>query len=165
MFDRDSLHEELVANTQNWQSFAPPAMFTAAGNMVVKRQDDFTRALEMADWNQAGSASASTSPIGTDEVPRQINIPGGFGLMTRRDILYVDQIPPFDITLTFANEYGQAAFQKIYDAEILNEASGVNVDTVIMERAVTFLARRVSPIFKGVYVSGEGLTGRPVVAA
>lgn len=163
VFDRDAIYEELVANNQNWGSYAPPAMFTATGNMVVRRQDDFSRALEMADWNEASSRPATTSAIGTDGVARQINIPGGFGQMQRRDILYVDQIPPFDVTMTYANEYGQAAFQKIYDLEILNEASGINVDTVIMERAVTWLARRISPIFKGVYVGGEGLTGRPVV--
>lgn len=57
--------------------------------------------------------------------------------------------------MTFANEYGQAAFQKIYGVELLNEGSGVNVDTIVMERHFTFIARRISPIIKGVY-SGDG---------
>jgi len=57
--------------------------------------------------------------------------------------------------MTFANEYGQTAFQKIYDVELLNEGSGVNVDTIVMERHFTFIARRISPIIRGVY-KGDG---------
>lgn len=64
------------------------------------------------------------------------------------------------------NEYGQCAFQKIYDIDILNEASGVSVDTVVLERQTTYIARRVSPLTKGVYQreSGGNVTGVPVVA-
>ena len=63
------------------------------------------------------------------------------------------------------NEYGQCAFQKIYDADILNESSGVSVDTIVLERQMTYLARRVSPMIKGVYSREEGGTikGQPVV--
>lgn len=95
----------------------------------------------------------------------QVNLPPGFGLMRGEHILYVDQVPPFDVTLTFANEYGQAAFQKIYDLEVLNEGSGVSVDTVVMERQMSFIARRISPIMTGVYSRDEGGTvvGQPVV--
>ena len=56
-----------------------------------------------------------------------------------------------DVTLTFANEYGQTAFQKIYDVDILNESSGVSVDSIVMERQVTYIARRISPLVRGIY--------------
>ena len=65
--------------------------------------------------------------------------------------MYADMLPPFDITMTFANEYGQAAFQKIYDVDILNEGSGISVDTTVMERQMTYIARRISPLIEGVY--------------
>ena len=57
--------------------------------------------------------------------------------------VYADEIPPFDITISFANEYGQKATTVIYGVEILNEGSGFSIDNVTSEKACTFVARRV----------------------
>ena len=57
---------------------------------------------------------------------------------------------------TSANEYGQTAFQKLYDLEILDEQSGVSVDTTIMERQMTFISRKISPLVRGIYSREEG---------
>ena len=57
--------------------------------------------------------------------------------------VYADEIPPFDITISFANEYGQKAKLVIYGVEILNEGSGFSIDNVTSEKACTFVARRV----------------------
>jgi hypothetical protein len=81
----------------------------------------------------------------------QINVPAGFTPIRGGDVVYADTLPPFDITLTFASEYGHTAFQKIYDVDILNESSGASVDTVVMSRQVTWIARRLSPLIRGVY--------------
>ena len=59
------------------------------------------------------------------------------------DPYYADEIPPFDITISFANEYGQKAFIVIYGVEILNEGTGYSIDSIISEKACTFVARRV----------------------
>ena len=48
-----------------------------------------------------------------------------------------------DITISFANEYGQKAVVVIYGVEILNEGSGFSIDNVTSEKACTFVARRV----------------------
>ncbi len=56
---------------------------------------------------------------------------------------YDDEIPPFDITISFANEYGQKAVLVIYGVEILNEGTGFSIDNVTTEKACTFVARRV----------------------
>lgn len=80
-----------------------------------------------------------------------INVPAGFTPIRGSDVIYADTLPPFDITLTFASEYGNTAFQKIYDVDILNESSGASVDTVVMSRQVTWIARRLSPLIRGVY--------------
>lgn len=85
-----------------------------------------------------------------------IYVPAGFAPIRGDNIIYSDQLPPFDVTMTFGNEYGQAAFQKIYDIDILNEASGVSVDTTVMEKRVTYIARKLSPIIRGVYSREEG---------
>lgn len=86
----------------------------------------------------------------------KIYVPAGFEPIRGENIVYADTLPPFDCTLTFANEYGQCAFQKLYDMDILNESSGVSVDTVVMERQMTYVARRVSPLIKGIYTREEG---------
>lgn len=92
------------------------------------------------EWNQDGD---------------DIYVPAGFAPIRGENVIYADTLPPFDITLTFASEYGHTAFQKIYDVDILNEASGASVDTVVMARQVTWIARRLSPLIRGVYTRDE----------
>lgn len=85
-----------------------------------------------------------------------IYVPAGFSAIRGENIVYADTLPPFDVTLTFANEYGQTAFQKLYDLDILNESSGVTVDSIVMEREMTYIARRISPLIRGVYSRESG---------
>lgn len=86
----------------------------------------------------------------------KIFVPAGFAPIRGENVIYADTLPPFDVTLTFASEYGHTAFQKIYDVDILNESSGASVDTVVMARQVTWIARRLSPLVRGVYTRDEG---------
>lgn len=89
-----------------------------------------------------------------------IYVPAGFAPIRGENVIYADTLPPFDVTLTFASEYGHTAFQKIYDVDILNESSGASVDTVVMARQVTWIARRLSPLIRGVYTRDESGTLR-----
>lgn len=59
---------------------------------------------------------------------------------------YADEIPPFDITITMCNEYGQAAKFSLFGCEILNEGSGMSIDDITTEKACTFIARAISPL-------------------
>ncbi len=115
-----------------------------------------------ADATVGVSTQMGTKGVATENV----NVPTGFGVIRQENIVYADMIPPFDVTLTFANEYGQAAFQKIYDLEILDEQSGVSVDSIVMERAMSYIARRISSLTSGVYSrSSTGVfKGQPVQA-
>lgn len=61
---------------------------------------------------------------------------------------YADEIPPFDITITMVNEYGQAAKFSILGVEILNEGSGMSIDDITTEKACTFVARAITPLEK-----------------
>jgi hypothetical protein len=54
---------------------------------------------------------------------------------------YSDQILPFDVVLSAANEYGQGASMKIFGVEILNEGAGVSIDDIVLEQQMTFIAR------------------------
>ena len=56
---------------------------------------------------------------------------------------YADQIPPFDITLAAANEYGALAVMRIFQVEILNEGYGVSIDDIVSEQQMTYVARQV----------------------
>jgi hypothetical protein len=60
---------------------------------------------------------------------------------------YADQIPPFNVTVTFANEYGQAAVRSIYGCELLNEGSGASMDDIVIEETMTYVARDVGPMY------------------
>ena len=54
---------------------------------------------------------------------------------------FADQIPPFDITLAAANEYGSLAVMRIFGCEILNEGYGVSIDDIVSEQQMTYVAR------------------------
>jgi hypothetical protein len=58
---------------------------------------------------------------------------------------YADQIPPFDIVLAAANEYGAQCVMKIFGAELLNENSGVSIDDIVTEQQYTYIARSIIP--------------------
>lgn len=59
---------------------------------------------------------------------------------------YADQLMPFNITITGANEYGQRMGMEIYGIQILNEGSGFSVDDVITAKAYTFVARKLKGV-------------------
>jgi hypothetical protein len=56
---------------------------------------------------------------------------------------YADQVPPFDVTLAAANEYGALAVMRIFQVEILNEGYGVSIDDIVSEQQMTYVARQV----------------------
>lgn len=56
---------------------------------------------------------------------------------------YADELLPFDITITFANEYGNKASTVLYGVELLNEGTGYSIDAPTSEKAYTFVCRSV----------------------
>lgn len=58
---------------------------------------------------------------------------------------YADQIPPFDIVLAAANEYGAQSVMKIFGVELLNENSGVSIDDIVTEQQYTYIAKSITP--------------------
>jgi len=57
-----------------------------------------------------------------------------------------DMLPPFDIVLTFANEYGRFARMKIMGVTIVDEGGTMSVEDLITEQTYTFMARGIQPI-------------------
>jgi hypothetical protein len=58
---------------------------------------------------------------------------------------YLDQVPPFDIVITAANEYGAVARMMIHGVEILNTGSSLSIDDITTDEACTFIATAITP--------------------
>lgn len=69
-------------------------------------------------------------------------------------VIYHDQILPFEVVVTAANEYGNSAFMKIYGVEIINAGSGMSVDDITTDESCTFIALGISPWQPGNQVEG-----------
>ena len=169
VFDRDALMIEMTGDSATnkgaWNDIAPKAMFTAAGNLVNRYSSEFEAAVSLTNWDAAGTAAAAGTGSPVNGTAGTVNIPQGFSLISNSNIVYNDMLPPLDITMTFANEYGQAAFKKIYDMDFLNEGSGVSVDSIVMEQQMTWIARRMSPVISGVYDGASLYKGKDVVTS
>jgi hypothetical protein len=68
-------------------------------------------------------------------------------------VWYADQIPPFNIVLTGANELGLLLSMRIYGVEILNEGYGISIDDLLSEMQMTYVCRAIAPWAR---VSREG---------
>jgi len=69
--------------------------------------------------------------------------------------IYVDQIPPFDITITYANETGQLAMERLMGVQILNEGNGISIDDLTNETNCTFVCRHVTSMIPRPMISPQ----------
>lgn len=131
VFDHDALLEALKVNA------AGAAKFQRIGgdlNMQPLRIEDWDKQMDTL----VGGGKSTSIADNADEVTKKAAVIA--------DPYYDDEVPPFDITISFANEYGQEAALVIYGCEILNEANGFSIDSVLSQKACTFVARHVSPM-------------------
>lgn len=63
--------------------------------------------------------------------------------------ILIDQIPPFNIIITFNNEYGDIATMGIYGIRIVNEGATFSIDDMITEQTNTYVAQDIDMIHKG----------------
>jgi hypothetical protein len=128
MFDRNALMEELLKEypglpkIQGYQTFA--------ANVGSYADEVLRGVLSKRGYGGISTWDAIMTELG---YPNMIN--------PRAPIEYPDQLPPFNITIHFANEYGQRARIEIYGAEILNNGIAVSIDDVVTEQAMSFVAR------------------------
>jgi hypothetical protein len=61
----------------------------------------------------------------------------------------VDQIPPFNIIITFNNEYGDVSTMGIYGIRFVNEGATMSVDDILMEQTNTYIATDIDMMHKG----------------
>lgn len=58
----------------------------------------------------------------------------------------LDQIPPVDITIAFANEYGQVSRMALYGVEFVDEGQVMSIEDIMTENTVSFVARDFDPM-------------------
>lgn len=135
-----------IAGSLIFTTFDRPALY----QMLVDNVDDETMRYYTRASNVLPGFSAATMHRGIVPIYPTGNA-DDFGPAQMLDVVksmpyYADQIPPFDVSITFANEYGQGAVRSVYGVEILNEGSGASMDDVVIEETMTFVARELGPM-------------------
>ena len=72
------------------------------------------------------------------------------------EAMYLDQLPPFNISLSAFNEYGHTMRMVIHGVEILNSGSGTSIDDITIDTTCTFVATGVTRWHKQGYVDADG---------
>lgn len=136
VFNRDALLKELTS-IEDERTKITKFVANDRERLDDKGMNEF---ISIDDWDKFMSEAAGGSVSAG-----QGGSTGGkiSDLITKALPKYADEILPFDITISFANEYGQAAKVVIYGVELLNEGTGYSIDSVTSERAYTFVARSV----------------------
>ncbi len=89
--------------------------------------------------------------------------------------LIPDQLPPIDLTLVFANEYGSISRMSIYGVEFLNDGVTFSVDDLMSEAVLQFVARdvdimtnagfvKLTQLNRGMGEEGQDLTATSLIA-
>jgi len=68
---------------------------------------------------------------------------GEMGADTEVSTLIPDQLPPMDLTVLFANEYGSISRMGIYGVEFMNDGVTMSVEDLLTEQVINFVARDV----------------------
>lgn len=68
-----------------------------------------------------------------------------------------DMLPPFDVVITFSNEYGRFSKMRIYGISIIDEGQTMSVDDLVTEQTYTYMARGIQPI-KAFYPEASSVT-------
>lgn len=155
-FDRDALMDEMSKDYKGAPEMMKIQQYKA--NMSGVGRDSNTLGIEDQILNGLKSMSSTgVTTYGINSWDDQMTKMGyanvkddaGFDSNNLTDFYtpeYADQIMPFNITITMANEYGNRAGMEIYGIELLNEASGFSVDDVVTAKAFTFVARKVTAV-------------------
>jgi hypothetical protein len=63
-----------------------------------------------------------------------------------KNAILMDELPPFDIIITMANEYGQASYLIIQGLVIVDEGQVMSIEDVIVENTYSYMARNITPL-------------------
>ena len=145
-----------IAGSLIWISFDRHALldlFYKSGGKFLADVDEIR-----PQFQDQGAASVFASsivrPVGpsvgsTIDQLDTLSLSGATSIKQAASAWYSDQVLPFDVTLSAANEYGATAASKVLGIEILNEGWGTSIDDAVSEQQATFVARAVEPMQAG----------------
>ena len=77
--------------------------------------------------------------------------------------LLLDQLPPLNIIISYANEYGQNAYSAIFGVHIITEGEVLSIQDLTTERTLQYIALDYQPLrrppSRAMVVGNEALTG------
>jgi hypothetical protein len=67
---------------------------------------------------------------------------------TSKDSFYmkVDQLPPFNMTLIFANEHGYASYRRILGVEFVTDGPVYSINDLLTEQSISYMAADFTPL-------------------
>jgi len=68
-------------------------------------------------------------------------------------MLLSDQLPPIDLTIVFANEYGSLSKAAVYGVEFMNDGYTLSIEDILTEEVINFVARDVDPVISMGHIS------------
>ena len=114
---------------------------------TLNQRDKFSNSSTRSNANRAGGTvrvDGTISASSVDNMGYSVFAKSNFGQEVAP--MLIDQIPPFDITLVGVSEStGDASRMVVHGVQFNSDQGGSSVDDLILERQVTFLARRISP--------------------
>jgi len=147
VFDRSALLETLGPNSRYLANDYELTSYQRAQGVVPVSDPNINQSdLRTFNVGTATGGDAQPGTIGLDNVNLATNGDATFSIdKSAAAPLYHDQIPPFDIVITAANEYGHHANMAIHQVEIMNCGSGLSIDDITTDEACTFVATSITP--------------------
>lgn len=62
-----------------------------------------------------------------------------------------DEIPPFDISISFMNEYGQSSKMTLYDVYVVSEGQTMSIEDMMTESTMQFIAMDIENMVADYY--------------
>jgi hypothetical protein len=128
MFDKSSLLYHMRAQETASQFYA---------KRLDKRLDDSL----FSDSDAFGTVG---NVVSVDNAIPNFN-EGPSGLTKLDKAWYADQIPPFDVNISAANEFGAVSKKTFIGVELMNEGGGVSIDDLVIEEQFTYVCRDLTP--------------------
>lgn len=147
-FDRDALLFDLFKGSYN----RPLSQFSGPGSRGLELETNqgllSNARIPTRDFNQVGEFAGNIAEAYGDTVDPSIisELEDLYTNAANQRTRYADQLPEFDITLSFVNENGSASFLEIIGVTIGNESFAFDINDLTSDKAYTYVARHVTPL-------------------
>jgi len=125
-----------------------------ADDIASRWNDDALPIRNLSAADRLTVSGSGTQIVNTSEDPAYLQY--SFEKVLSRP-MYYDQIPPFNIVLSAANEYGHTMIMEIRGVEVMNAGSGTSIDDITIDTTCTFVATQVIPWSKQGHVDADGV--------